>query len=98
MFIFEPLFDERASAVEVAHHVSERDVVALGPGQYADRCSLDSDGDLFGFTHFFCASMKAQRDRYFGESIRRRREKQVAKRGFRAGGRGYLDQSCAVVC
>ena len=56
VFVFEPLFDERASAVEVAHHVSERDVVALRPGQYADRCSLDGDGDLFGFTHFFCAS------------------------------------------
>ena len=56
VFVFDTLFDERARAVEVAHHVSERDVVALGPGQYADRCSLDVDGDLFGFTHFFCAS------------------------------------------
>ena len=32
------------------------------------------------------------------ESFIRRREKQVANRGFRAGGKEYLDQSCAVVC
>ena len=56
VFVLQPLFDERASAVEVAHHVSERDVVAFGTGQYADLCSLDGDGDLFEFTHFFCAS------------------------------------------
>jgi len=59
----DPLFGRKEEAiltslgtVEIAHHVSERDVVALGPGHYADRCSLDGDGDLCGFTHFFSAS------------------------------------------
>ena len=40
-FVLEPLLDEGSRAIEVPHHVSERNVVAVRLRQDSNGCSLD---------------------------------------------------------
>ena len=51
VFILKPLFDQRARAIEVPHHVCERNIVSIRLCENADGCALDLDSGAFGFAH-----------------------------------------------
>src|SRR5439155_24970532 len=57
VLVLQPLFDERATALEVSHHVRERDVIAMLLGNDPNGRALDFDGGWLGFAHAFI-SMK----------------------------------------
>jgi hypothetical protein len=51
VFIFEPLLDQCASSIEVAHPVGERNVISTRLRENADGCSLNLNCASFDFAH-----------------------------------------------
>jgi hypothetical protein len=51
VFILEPLLDQRARAIEVPHHVGERNIVSTRLRENAVGCALNLDAAGFGFVH-----------------------------------------------
>jgi hypothetical protein len=51
VLVFQPLFDEGAAALEIPHHVGERNIVAVLLGDDCDGRALNCNSGRFGFAH-----------------------------------------------